>query len=138
MCDCRCVSGVGVPECVAGLAGLQSEARYVLVVEKDATFQKLLESHFLRSFGPAIMVTVRRREEGGRRGREGRREGKREGRRRGGKEGEGEEGRKRNRRGKESEGEKERERRGKERKGGKEEGRKGKEEVKRNEREGGK
>ncbi|XP_050696279.1 meiotic recombination protein SPO11-like [Eriocheir sinensis] len=50
-------NGVGVPDCVAGLAGLQSEARYVLVVEKDATFQKLLESHFLRSFGPAIMVT---------------------------------------------------------------------------------
>ncbi|KAG0728221.1 Meiotic recombination protein SPO11 [Chionoecetes opilio] len=50
-------AGVGVPECVVGLTGLQTEARYVLVVEKDATFQKLMETHFLRSFGPAILVT---------------------------------------------------------------------------------
>ncbi|KAK8395951.1 hypothetical protein O3P69_005816 [Scylla paramamosain] len=50
-------NGVGVPECVAGLTDIQTDSRYVLVVEKDATFQKLLETHFLRSFGPAILVT---------------------------------------------------------------------------------
>ncbi|XP_045125267.1 meiotic recombination protein SPO11-like [Portunus trituberculatus] len=50
-------NGVGVPECVAGLKEVQSESRYVLVVEKDATFQKLMDTHFLRSFGPGILVT---------------------------------------------------------------------------------
>lgn len=57
---------MGVPECVSGLVEMHSDSRYVLVVEKDATFQKILESRFLRSFGPAIMVTVRK--DGGREG----------------------------------------------------------------------
>ncbi|XP_069972065.1 meiotic recombination protein SPO11 [Penaeus vannamei] len=49
--------GVLVPECVQGLSGVVSEARYILVVEKDATFQKLVEAQVHRSFGPAVLIT---------------------------------------------------------------------------------
>nr|BDH85230.1 meiotic recombination protein SPO11 [Penaeus japonicus] len=49
--------GMLVPECVQGLSGVASEARYILVVEKDATFQKLVEAQFHRSFGPAVFIT---------------------------------------------------------------------------------
>lgn len=48
-----------MPECVQGLSGVVSEARYILVVEKDATFQKLVEAQLHRSFGPAVLITVR-------------------------------------------------------------------------------
>lgn len=48
-----------MPECVQGLSGVVSEARYILVVEKDATFQKLVEAQVHRSFGPAVLITVR-------------------------------------------------------------------------------
>jgi meiotic recombination protein SPO11 len=47
-----------VPDCVSGLRELQSDARYVLVVEKDCTFQKIIDAHFLRAYGPCILLTV--------------------------------------------------------------------------------
>ncbi|XP_071525266.1 meiotic recombination protein SPO11 [Panulirus ornatus] len=50
-------NGMLVPESVEGLTGVVSEARYILIVEKDATFQKLVESQVHRTFGPAILVT---------------------------------------------------------------------------------
>ncbi|KAA0187859.1 hypothetical protein HAZT_HAZT008969 [Hyalella azteca] len=46
-----------VPDCVSGLRELQSDARYVLVVEKDCTFQKIIDAHFLRAYGPCILLT---------------------------------------------------------------------------------
>ncbi|KAK7073648.1 endodeoxyribonuclease [Halocaridina rubra] len=50
-------AGVMVPDCVEGLKEVISDARYILVIEKDATFQKLVEAHIHRSFGPAILIT---------------------------------------------------------------------------------
>ena len=38
---------------------LQSDARFVLIVEKDATFQKLLDDGACRKLGPCIIITVR-------------------------------------------------------------------------------
>ncbi|VDK41092.1 unnamed protein product [Anisakis simplex] len=35
-----------------------TNARFILVVEKDATFQKLIQEGFLLKFAPAIIVTV--------------------------------------------------------------------------------
>ncbi|KAK4318326.1 hypothetical protein Pmani_010674 [Petrolisthes manimaculis] len=53
----QAAKGVGVPECVGGLRDIQSDAHYVLVVEKDATFQRLLEAQFHHTYGPAIIIT---------------------------------------------------------------------------------
>lgn len=39
-------------------AFLNCEARFVLVVEKDAIFQKLVQEGFFPLFSPAVLVTV--------------------------------------------------------------------------------
>ena len=41
-------------------ASISTDARYVLVVEKDAIFQRLLADNVFRYCGPGILVTVRR------------------------------------------------------------------------------
>ncbi|XP_014284520.1 meiotic recombination protein SPO11 [Halyomorpha halys] len=55
--DCSSPDGVSVPQFISSGIHLQSDARFVLVVEKDAAFQKLLEEGFLIHHGPCIMVT---------------------------------------------------------------------------------
>ena len=40
------------------LLDIQSRARFILVVEKDATFQKLLDDGFLQDLAPSIIITV--------------------------------------------------------------------------------
>ena len=40
------------------LLDIHSEAKVVLVVEKDATFQRLLDDGVLRRLKPCILVTV--------------------------------------------------------------------------------
>lgn len=37
---------------------LESGAQFILLVEKDATFQKLLDEGVLERLGPCILVTV--------------------------------------------------------------------------------
>ncbi|XP_064089516.1 meiotic recombination protein SPO11-like isoform X1 [Macrobrachium nipponense] len=49
--------GTMIPDGVGTISEVSSEARYILVVEKDATFQKLVEGQVHRSYGPAILIT---------------------------------------------------------------------------------
>lgn len=51
------VAGVSVPQLISSGIQLQSNAKFVLVVEKDSAFQKLLEEDFLKRHRPCIMVT---------------------------------------------------------------------------------
>ncbi len=37
---------------------IESDAKFLLIVEKDAIFQKLLDSDFLKKFPPSILITV--------------------------------------------------------------------------------
>ena len=50
-------SGEPVPQDVEGMCSVRSEARFVLVVEKDATFQKLLDEGALARMHPCVIVT---------------------------------------------------------------------------------
>ncbi|CAH1773660.1 unnamed protein product [Owenia fusiformis] len=49
--------GVMVPMHVQGLKDMYTDARFVLVVEKDATFQKLMEEDICNKLGPCIVIT---------------------------------------------------------------------------------
>lgn len=53
------ISGVTIPYNICEVTDLKSEANFVLVVEKDAVFQKLIHDQILERLGPCIMVTVR-------------------------------------------------------------------------------
>ncbi|CAH1388969.1 unnamed protein product [Nezara viridula] len=55
--DCSSSDGVSVPQFISSGIHLQSDAKFVLVVEKDSAFQKLLEEDFLKRHKPCIMVT---------------------------------------------------------------------------------
>ncbi|XP_069174828.1 meiotic recombination protein SPO11 isoform X2 [Procambarus clarkii] len=57
VCVSHTQNGMLVPESVEGLTRVVSQARYILVVEKDATFQRLVEAQVHRTFGPAILLT---------------------------------------------------------------------------------
>ncbi|XP_038057480.1 meiotic recombination protein SPO11-like isoform X2 [Patiria miniata] len=50
-------TGVLVPVHVQDISNVQSRARFVLVVEKDATFQKLLDDGMLEDMWPCIIIT---------------------------------------------------------------------------------
>lgn len=50
--------GVLVPQDIEGIKEFKSTAKYVLVVEKDAVFQKLLDEGALIRLGPVIIMTV--------------------------------------------------------------------------------
>ncbi|XP_062871399.1 meiotic recombination protein SPO11 isoform X3 [Trichomycterus rosablanca] len=54
--DC---SFTAVPVCsnVRGIISVTSSAKFVLVIEKDATFQRLLDDDFCTRFYPCIMIT---------------------------------------------------------------------------------
>ncbi len=42
---------------MCGISEVRSDAAFVLVVEKDATFQKLLDEDALRIMHPCIVIT---------------------------------------------------------------------------------
>ncbi|XP_075701713.1 meiotic recombination protein SPO11 [Rhinoderma darwinii] len=50
-------SGVLVPSNVEGVTHLRTAARFVLIIEKDATFQRLLDDDFCGKCGPCILIT---------------------------------------------------------------------------------
>ncbi|KAM9296529.1 meiotic recombination protein SPO11 [Gastrophryne carolinensis] len=54
---CSSSSAVLVPSNVDGVTNIRSAARLVLVVEKDATFQRLLDDDFCGKCGPCVLIT---------------------------------------------------------------------------------
>ncbi|NXE51612.1 SPO11 protein, partial [Dromaius novaehollandiae] len=58
--NCTCsATAVTVPSNVEGIKNLISHAKFMLIVEKDATFQRLLDDDFCNKLTPCIMITGR-------------------------------------------------------------------------------
>ncbi|NXB12092.1 SPO11 protein, partial [Cnemophilus loriae] len=58
--NCTCSATVlTVPSNVQGIKNLTSCAKFILIVEKDATFQRLLDDDFFNKVSPCIMITGR-------------------------------------------------------------------------------
>ncbi|XP_026487443.2 meiotic recombination protein SPO11 [Vanessa tameamea] len=55
--DCMASGGILVPQDISGIKEFQSTAKFILVVEKDAIFQKLLDEGALVRLGPVIILT---------------------------------------------------------------------------------
>ncbi|XP_050361884.1 meiotic recombination protein SPO11 [Nymphalis io] len=55
--DCMATGGILIPQDINGIKEFQSTAKYILVVEKDAIFQKLLDEGALIRLGPVIILT---------------------------------------------------------------------------------
>ncbi|XP_056404943.1 meiotic recombination protein SPO11 isoform X3 [Hyla sarda] len=56
--DCSgSTSGALVPSNVEGVTNLRTVARFILIIEKDATFQRLLDDDFCGKCGPCILIT---------------------------------------------------------------------------------
>ncbi|NXB73586.1 SPO11 protein, partial [Donacobius atricapilla] len=56
--NCTCsATAVTVPSNVQGIKNLTSHAKFILIVEKDATFQRLLDDDFFNKVSPCIMIT---------------------------------------------------------------------------------
>ncbi|KAM7125194.1 meiotic recombination protein SPO11 isoform 2-T2 [Molossus nigricans] len=51
--NCSCATAVAVPSNIQGIRN----AKFLLIVEKDATFQRLLDDNFCNKMSPCIMVT---------------------------------------------------------------------------------
>ncbi|XP_029470806.1 meiotic recombination protein SPO11 isoform X2 [Rhinatrema bivittatum] len=51
------VTAVLVPSNVQGIKNLNSNAKFILIIEKDATFQRLLDDDFCNKVSPCIMIT---------------------------------------------------------------------------------
>ncbi|XP_039765191.1 meiotic recombination protein SPO11 [Pararge aegeria] len=55
--DCMMSGGTLIPQDIKGINEFKSTAKYILVVEKDAIFQKLLDEGALTRLGPVIILT---------------------------------------------------------------------------------
>ncbi|XP_004620320.2 meiotic recombination protein SPO11 isoform X1 [Sorex araneus] len=56
--NCTCgATAVAVPSNIQGIQNLITDAKFLLIVEKDATFQRLLDDSFCHKMSPCIMVT---------------------------------------------------------------------------------
>ncbi|XP_027802267.1 meiotic recombination protein SPO11 isoform X1 [Marmota flaviventris] len=55
-CSCG-ATAVAVPSNIQGIRNLITDAKFLLIVEKDATFQRLLDDDFCNKMSPCIMVT---------------------------------------------------------------------------------
>ncbi|XP_034351458.1 meiotic recombination protein SPO11 isoform X2 [Arvicanthis niloticus] len=56
--QCTCsASATAVPSNIQGMQNLMTDAKFLLIVEKDATFQRLLDDNFCSRVSPCIMVT---------------------------------------------------------------------------------
>ena len=52
-------TGILIPNDVEKLSQFRSKAFHILVVEKDSTFQKLIDDKIERFIGDCILITVR-------------------------------------------------------------------------------
>ncbi|KAE8293670.1 Meiotic recombination protein SPO11 [Larimichthys crocea] len=58
--DCRSNSAaVAVSPNIGGIRNIVSSAKFVLIVEKDATFQRLLDDDFCSKLSPCIIITAK-------------------------------------------------------------------------------
>ncbi|KAM3617123.1 uncharacterized protein V6R79_002478 [Siganus canaliculatus] len=56
--DCRSSSAaVAVSSNIAGIRNIVSSAKFVMIIEKDATFQRLLDDDFCTKLSPCIIIT---------------------------------------------------------------------------------
>uniref|UniRef100_A0A8C0GZM8 DNA topoisomerase (ATP-hydrolyzing) n=1 Tax=Chelonoidis abingdonii TaxID=106734 RepID=A0A8C0GZM8_CHEAB len=56
--NCTCsATAVVVPSNVQGIRNVITDAKFILIVEKDATFQRLLDDDFCNKLSPCIMIT---------------------------------------------------------------------------------
>ncbi|XP_029291975.1 meiotic recombination protein SPO11 isoform X2 [Cottoperca gobio] len=56
--DCRsCSAAAAVSSNIAGIRNIVSHAKFIMIVEKDATFQRLLDDDFCTKLSPCIMIT---------------------------------------------------------------------------------
>ncbi|XP_032758349.1 meiotic recombination protein SPO11 isoform X1 [Rattus rattus] len=56
--QCMCsATATAVPSNIQGMQNLVTDAKFLLIVEKDATFQRLLDDNFCSRMSPCIMVT---------------------------------------------------------------------------------
>ncbi|XP_064599336.1 LOW QUALITY PROTEIN: meiotic recombination protein SPO11-like [Liolophura sinensis] len=55
--DCAATAGLLIPSHVNGIRNLDSQAKFILIVEKDATFQKLIDDDFCHRLHPCILIT---------------------------------------------------------------------------------
>lgn len=56
--QCTCsATATAVPTNIQGMQHLITDAKFLLIVEKDATFQRLLDDNFCSRMSPCIMVT---------------------------------------------------------------------------------
>ena len=51
------LKGLIVPSCIEHLTEIKTNAKFVLIVEKDATFQRLLDDKFLTIYSNSILIT---------------------------------------------------------------------------------
>ncbi len=49
---------LGTIYCGTFVSDIESDAKFLLIVEKDAIFQKVLDSDFFKKFPPSILITV--------------------------------------------------------------------------------
>ena len=50
--------GISIPNVMNAIKKIKVSALFVLIVEKDCTFQRLIDDNFLKIY-PAILITVR-------------------------------------------------------------------------------
>ncbi|XP_033825780.1 meiotic recombination protein SPO11 [Periophthalmus magnuspinnatus] len=56
--DCRCsTAAFPVSSNIGGIKSIISSAKFILIVEKDATFQRLLDDNLCTKLSPCIMIT---------------------------------------------------------------------------------
>ncbi|TNM86884.1 hypothetical protein fugu_007114 [Takifugu bimaculatus] len=55
--SCSSSQAVAVSSNISGIRNIVSSAQFVLIVEKDATFQRLLDDDFCAKLSPCIMIT---------------------------------------------------------------------------------
>ncbi|XP_067143266.1 meiotic recombination protein SPO11 isoform X2 [Centruroides vittatus] len=55
--DCCNSIGMLIPADIENITNISSNAKFILVIEKDATFQKLLDEKFTVHLGPCIIIT---------------------------------------------------------------------------------